>query len=262
MERTKLIDEACTVVSNNQVGPGLHLVRLRSPRIASSLAPGQFVHMAIPGMEGHVLRRPFSVYRCNEAAGTLDIIYQVVGFGTEHMTSFAEGAQASIIGPVGNGWRLPEGARKILLVGGGVGAAPLFMLAEELCGGCVDAKVVLGAQTRAALVTFEDYCALEGLAVVAATDDGSFGHAGFCTQPAQDAIAQGDVDFVACCGPEPLMRIVASMAAEAGIPCQVSMERRMACRVGACISCVVETTEGKRRSCIDGPVFDAEKVVW
>ena len=264
--RSPLTDEACTVVSNDQVGPGLHLMRLESPSIARSLAPGQFVHMKVPGMEGHILRRPFSVYRCDPEAGCLEIIYQVVGFGTQHMTGLELGAKAALIGPVGRGWQVPEGARSALLVGGGVGAAPLYMFAQQLCSQGVQVQVVLGAQTKDALVTYDDYCALEGSAVLPATDDGSFGHAGFCTQPAQEALdaaaADGGLDFVACCGPEPLMRIVAGMCRDAHVPCQVSMERRMACGVGACLSCVVETTQGKKRSCVDGPVFDALEVVW
>ena len=191
----------------------------------------------------------------------MKVLYQVVGAGTEVLGTAEPGAQTSLIGPIGNTWSLHEGAR-VLLVGGGVGAAPLFMLAQQLSDSGAEFRVVLGAQTKEMLVAYDDYCALDGASVVAATDDGSFGHAGFCTQPAQEAIQSGQFDYVATCGPDPLIRIVAGMAAEAGLPCQVSLERRMACGVGACLSCVVDTKAGKKRCCVDGPIFDAEEVVW
>ncbi len=256
-----LIDEACTVKGNVQVGPGLYIVTLCAPGIARTVQPGQFVHMLVPGMEAHVLRRPFSVYQADAAAGTFDVLYQVVGFGTDVMTRLEPGAVMQAIGPIGTGWQVPEEGG-VLLVGGGVGAAPLFMFAQQLAAAGRDVKVVLGAQTKDALVTYDDYCALEGASVVPATDDGSFGHAGFCTAPAQEAIESGSYPNVAVCGPEPLMKIVSRLALDAQCSCQVSLERRMACGIGACLSCVVDTVEGKKRACVDGPVFDASLVVW
>ena len=262
MERAQLLDESCQLVSNELRGPNLYLARVHSTRIASSIQPGQFVHAQLPGMEGHILRRPFSVYRADTDAEQLDILYQVVGFGTEHMATLQPGCQLKLIGPIGASWAPPASDKPALLVGGGVGAAPLMMLAQQLSVSGQGARVVLGAQTQAALVTYDDYCALEAIEVVPATDDGSFGHAGFCTQPAQEAIESGNFDYVACCGPEPLMRIVSGLALDAGLSCQVSLERRMACGVGACLSCVVQTDEGRKRACVDGPIFDARKVVW
>ena len=159
-------------------------------------------------------------------------------------------------------------------MGGGVGAAPLYLLFEQLVAAGVDVTVVLGAQTEAALVCRERYarvlstsgCCAEN-APLCATDDGTFGRAGFCTSLVDDAVSEANAsgkpfDYLAVCGPEPLMKIVSGQAADANIPCQVSMEKRMACGVGACLSCVVETVNGKKRSCVDGPVFDAQEVVW
>lgn len=269
-----LVNEQTRIIWNGCAGANLHVMTLEAPAIAAMTRPGQFVHMKIPGMEGHVLRRPFCIYAADAAAGTVDILYQVVGFGSEHMTSLApsaEGAPAGtvpeLIGPVGNGWSVPEGAKRVLLVGGGVGAAPLFMLCEQLCAEGVAVDVVLGAQTQAALVCRERYAALLSAEPRCATDDGSYGRAGFCTPLVEEALAEAaeagePYDYVAVCGPEPLMKIVAGMAASAGVPCQVSMEKRMACGVGACLSCVVDTQAGKKRACVDGPVFNAEEVVW
>ena len=271
-----MVDETASVLDNHEVGPRLHLMTLCAPEIAAQIEPGQFVHMQIPGMEGHILRRPFSVYAANPDEGTIEVLYQVVGFGSARMTKLTSKDEVApkLIGPVGHGWKAPENCSRALLVGGGVGAAPLYMLFEELVARGVDTTVVLGAQTESALVCRNRYarvlstagCCAEN-APLCATDDGTFGRAGFCTSLVDDAIAEASrngksFDYLAVCGPEPLMRIVSGKARDAGIFCQVSMEKRMACGVGACLSCVVETTGGKKRSCVDGPVFNAEEVAW
>ena len=261
----QLVNERARIVSNEHVGPRLHLMRFESPSIASAIEPGQFIHVKVPRAESHVLRRPFSVYARDVRAGTLDVLYQEVGSVTRYMPTL-DGGYAELIGPIGTTWS--SDCSHALLVGGGVGAAPLFMLAEKLgeSGTCYD--VVLGAQTFEALVCRERYEQLKGCEPSCATDDGSYGRAGFCTSLVEERLAQGCLadgkpyDFVAVCGPEPLMKIVARQAADAGVRCEVSMEKRMACGIGACLSCVVDTVDGKRRSCVDGPIFDARKVVW
>ena len=267
-----LFDEQARLVANVGAGPNLFVATFEAPRLAQSVLPGQFVHMQIPGMESHILRRPFSVYGRSLKAQTVDILYQVVGEGTRHLASIKPQSDLaggfSLIGPVGRGWQPPRATTRSLLVGGGVGAAPLFMLAETLKVQGVPTTAVLGAQTHGALVCETSYLDLLGESDVrCATDDGSYGRAGFCTSLATEALDQAAAegqpfDYVAVCGPEPLMRIVAQEALARDIACEVSMERRMACGVGACLSCVVETTSGKRRSCVDGPVFNGSEVLW
>ena len=151
-----MVDITAPVLDNHQVGPRLHLMTLSAPEIASSIKPGQFVHMQIPGMEGHILRRPFSVYAANVSEGTIEILYQVVGFGSERITKLAPGDEVApkLIGPVGHSWAAPEKCERALLVGGGVGAAPLYLLFEQLVAAGVDVTVVLGAQTNATRVCF------------------------------------------------------------------------------------------------------------
>ena len=261
----QLVNEHAQMLSNEQVGPRLHLMVLEAPEIAGAILPGQFVHMKLPDLEAHILRRPFSVYARDKAAGTIDILYQEVGSVTKLMPGM-QGGTVEVIGPVGNTWNAE--CAHALLVGGGVGSAPLFMLAEALKEAGTPFDVVLGAQTRDALVARSRYADLMQCEPCCATDDGSFGRAGFCTSLVEERLAQGCIadgaayDFLAVCGPEPLMRIVAKMGADAGVRTQVSMEKRMACGIGACLSCVVDTTGGKKRSCVDGPIFDAQEVVW
>ena len=266
-----LVNERARMRENACVGPNLYLMTLDAPGIAASIEPGQFVHMLVPGMEAHILRRPFSVYARDAHAGTLEILYQAVGFGSAHMTGLAAdgplAGNVELVGPVGRTWQPAPDARRALLVGGGVGAAPLFMLAESLVTAGVRTDVVLGAQTETALTCRARYEALLDAPPRCATDDGSFGREGFCTSLVAEALAEAaeagePYGYLAVCGPEPLMKIVAGMAAEAGVPCEVSLEKRMACGVGACLSCVVDTVDGKQRACVDGPVFDARKVVW
>lgn len=257
-----LTNETGTILRNDQVGPNLYLLEVESPDIARRVEPGQFVHTKIPGMEGHILRRPFSVYAADAQAGTFEVLYQVVGFGSQHLTTLAAGERVENIGPVGHGWTLPDEAARVLIVGGGVGAAPVYLLAQQAVAAGKDVDVVLGARTKDALVCQARYEALGARAVRCATDDGSYGHAGFCTGVVDELLTARTYDYAAVCGPEPLMKIVAAQAAEAGLPCQVSLERRMACGVGACLSCVVDTVDGKKRACVDGPVFWREEVVW
>lgn len=272
-----LVNEKARLISNEQLGPRLYLMRVHAPVISGKIAPGQFVHMRIPGMPDHVLRRPFSVYAWDQAAGIIDILYQVVGYGTDHMTELSPESPLAqsieLIGPIGNAWAPSTGGSaanvgNALIVGGGAGAPALFMLVKELIERDCNVDVVLGAATKDALVCLERYEKLLGRPVFAATDDGSFGRKGFCTSLVEERLEAGSsqnakpYDYVATCGPNPLMRIVANLAENAGVFCEVSTERKMACGVGACLSCVIDTVDGKKRSCVDGPIFDSRKVVW
>lgn len=262
-----LYNESAPILANEEAGCNIWLMTVAAPQIAAAARPGQFVHVKVPGMEGHILRRPFGVYAADAQAGTVDMMYQVLGYGTNHMTSLAPGDAVEMIGPVGRGWQPPSNCKKALLVAGGVGSAPIHPLACQLAAEGVEVVSILGAQTAEALVARQRFEAALGCAPRCSTDDGSFGRAGFCTPLVQEALdeaaaAGSPFDYVACCGPEPLMKLVAAMAEKAGVACEVSLERRMACGVGACLSCVVDTTAGKKRACVDGPVFPSTEVVW
>lgn len=261
-ESMRVVSEDATLVAQTFITPRLFLATFHAPKIAAKVQPGQFVHVQVPGMEGHMLRRPISVYQCDAETGYLVLLYQVVGFGSEALTRVQPDTKVNILGPIGHGWTAPEDAKRVLFVAGGVGAAPLFIFAKQLSAKGVQIDVVMGAQTEAALACREAYEELPGANVTCCTDDGSYGIAGFCTVPAEKLMQENQYDLVVSCGPTPVMAYAAKAAKANGIPCQVSMEKHMACGIGACLGCIVATTEGNKRSCVDGPVFDAEKVVW
>lgn len=258
----KVLQRTGSIVENKKLTDALYLVTIAVDDIPNALLPGQFIHVQIPGMEGHILRRPFSVYYVDTETSTLTVLYQVVGFGSRHLTSLTKGAEVDVMGPVGTPWSAPAEAKRVLLVAGGVGSAPLYMHACELVSRGLEVTVVLGAQTKAAHVTQDRYSALVGDNLLLATDDGSCGFAGFCTGVVEQQIAKNSFDYVACCGPEPMMKAVSGMTLAAGIPTYISLEKRMACGIGACLSCVVMTKDGNKRACVDGPVFDAAEVIW
>jgi dihydroorotate dehydrogenase electron transfer subunit len=206
-----------------------------------------------------ILRRPFSIHSVH--GEDVEIVYQVLGRGTRELSMLERDGRLDLVGPLGHGWEMPDDLTHALLVGGGLGAAPLGMLAEELAVRGVAVTVALGAPGANRLVGRELF---ERVArqVVCCTDDGSAGTHGFVTLATSELLSTHSFDCVYACGPEIMQRAVAAQAAEAGVRCQVSLERLMACGIGACLSCIVTTRDGQKRACVDGPVFDAEEVCW
>ena len=254
--------EACVVLENLMLAPTIGKLTLQAPQIAQAVLPGQFVHLRLPSQPEHVLRRPLGVYRREAKRGEIELVYQVVGAGTRHMPEMKPGAVTDIIGPVGRGWTLDKNLRTALLVAGGVGAVPLYLLAAHLAA-YADVQMVMGAQSAGLLALrkdFEDLLGAERLHIC--TDDGSACFHGFTTDITSTLMAATRFDYIATCGPHAMQRVVARLAAEAKIPCEVSLEERMACGMGACLSCVVDTVFGKKRACVDGPVFKADEVIW
>jgi len=252
--------ERVTVIANDPIAPGVGLIVLRAPRCASLVKPGQFVHLRVATGADIILRRPFSIHRAYD--DRIEILYQILGTGTLRLAEKpAADDSMDLVGPLGHGWGMPEGISHALLVAGGLGAAPLGMLAEQLAERGIAVTVAQGAPTTERLVArglFERVARR----VEVATDDGTAGEQGFVTGPVARLLAEESFDVVYVCGPEAMQRAVSRQVAETDSQCQVSLERLMACGIGACLSCVVTTTDGQKRACVDGPVFNAEEVVW
>lgn len=252
--------EHVRVVSNVRVTEGVGLITLEAPLCARSVSPGQFVHLRVASGASEILRRPFSVHGAH--GSRIEILYQVLGAGTLRLAGKEPGDESmDIIGPLGHGFDVADGVAHALLVSGGLGAAPLGMLASQLAERGVAVVVAMGAPTASRLVARPHFERVTRRVEVA-TDDGSGGHHGLVTALSERLLEEIDFDVVYTCGPEIMQRIVARQAAAVDVPCQVSLERLMACGVGACLSCVVTTTSGQRRACVDGPVFLAKEVVW
>lgn len=251
--------EAVSVLANEQLAEGVGLIALHAPHTAARVAAGQFVHVRVAQDSELLLRRPFSVHRA--AGDRIEILYQVLGAGTLRLAEKVPGDVMDLVGPLGRGWDMPDGISRALLVGGGLGVAPLGMLVERLAEKGVAVTVALGAPTAERILA-RDLFERVARRVVTTTDDGSVGERGFVTMAVERLLAEERFDLVYACGPEVMQQRVAALGIAAGVRCQVSLERLMACGIGACLSCVVTTLDGLRRACVDGPVFDAEEVVW
>lgn len=258
-----------TVAENRIVAARTHRLVLEGGGLPI-VAPGQFVQLEV---EGFYLRRPISVCDCSEDSITL--IYKEVGEGTRSLASLAEGSCADLLLPLGTGYRLPLKPESVLLVGGGLGAAPLHLLCKALKEAGCSMRVVLGFNTAADIVLRDEYKAL-GVEPEIVTLDGSEGAKGLVTDllsccPSMDSSSACKQEGLSqegsgakaerfyTCGPLPMMRAVCGMLT---IPGQASLEERMGCGAGFCYGCTIHTASGPARVCADGPVFDKEDIIW
>lgn len=256
---------AATIRSMRQLTTDYYLLVINSPPIADLAYPGQFVQLRVAEKESYdpLLARPISIMSVDVEKGDISLLFKVVGRGTALLANFKPDNKIVVQGPIGKGFSLPKAAKKIALVAGGVGMPPLFFLAEQLQNSSPDSQITLyyGGRSQQDLLLLPEWRAL-GVEVNAATDDGSFGYHGLVTEPLQHAIARKEVDYIAACGPQPMLRAVQRIALAANITGQLSLEAHMACGVGACLGCVCETKAGRRRVCVDGPIFQMNEVLF
>lgn len=237
------------IKTNTQLVKGVYRMELIGDASAVT-APGQFVNIAL---DGFFLRRPISV--CDVNSGGLTIIYKVVGRGTDAMSRMASGEKLDLLVGLGNGYDLSQCGEYPLLIGGGVGAPPMYLLAKRLIEAGKKPKVILGFN-RAGEVFLEDELKALGLTVLVTTADGSKGIKGFVT----DALSMaGDYDCTFSCGPIPMLKSVYDKTDCDG---QFSFEERMGCGFGACMGCTCKTKYGNKRICVDGPVLKRGEIIW
>lgn len=230
------------IQSNDCIAKNVYRMQLAGD--TTGIRPGQFVNIRI---EGQFLRRPISV--CNITDGVLTVIYKVVGVGTEAMSKLPVGTQLDILTVLGNGYDLSKAGDRPLLVGGGVGVPPMYMLARQLREMGKEVKVILGFNTQDEVFYEDEFCAL-GCDVTVTTVDGSHGVKGFVTNA-----VDGQQSYYYTCGPLPMIKALLQAIGTNG---EVSMEERMGCGFGACMGCSIQTTQGTKRVCKEGPVFPAE----
>lgn len=235
------------IIENIQLTENVYKMTL-SGDVSDVTAPGQFVNIKLDGL---YLRRPISV--CDVRENFLSIIYKVVGKGTQQMSKMRTGMLDVLTG-LGNGYDLTVAGEKPVLLGGGVGVPPMYLLAKELRSQGKNVSVILGFNTKAEVFYEDEFKAL-GVHVVVTTVDGSYGVKGFVT----DVLKDMDYTYFYTCGPEPMLKAVYTAAKTSG---QMSFEKRMGCGFGACMGCSCKTITGYKRICKEGPVMRKEEILW
>ena len=240
-------DTVFKIIENNRIAKNVYRMCLEGD-VSAIKNPGEFINIRL---EGFYLRRPISVYDVSDT--TVSIIYKVVGKGTEAMSRMAVGEELQILTGLGNGYDLSLSGDKPLLIGGGVGVPPMYLLAKRLLAQGKDVRVILGFNTEDEVFGEEEFKAI-GCSVTVTTVDGSHGVKGFVT----DALPENYTYFYTC-GPEPMLKAVYNATDTSG---QFSFEERMGCGFGACMGCSCKTITGYKRICKDGPVLKKEEILW
>jgi len=235
------------------------LLILTSPDKLPEMLPGQFAEVRVDGSSTVFLRRAISIHYVDYEINELWLLIQIVGDGTKRLAELKSGENVNLLLPLGNSFNLPASKdAKVLLIGGGVGVAPLLFLGDYMKKNGFEVNFLLGARSKADLLQL---CEFERFGnVFTTTEDGSHGESGYVTQ--HSLLKGANFDYIYTCGPTPMMKAVASYAAQTKTNCEVSLENTMACGIGACLCCVTDTTEGHLCVCTEGPIFNITKLKW
>jgi dihydroorotate dehydrogenase electron transfer subunit len=251
------------IIDHQQLKGPYRLLTLKVPEIAVFAKPGQFVHVRCGQTLEPLLRRPISIHKIEADRGELMLLYQVVGRGTQLLAEKQPGEQVDIMGPLGRGFTLPEWVNRAVVVGGGIGAAPLLSLVETLVIAKVETTVILGARSGELLIGVEPMADL-GVQVIMVTEDGSVGQPGLVTAALKQLLHKGSIgensklDYLYSCGPKPMLKAVTALALEYNLPGEVSLEERMGCGVGACLACVCKVRKQEQMEPATGLLKESE----
>lgn len=246
------------VKSVEQIHARYVLIKLTDDQQLPEMLPGQFVEVRVDGSPNTFLRRPISINFVDREKNELWLLIATVGDGTRQLAKLLPGDLLNCILPLGNGFCAEGGPSVPLLIGGGVGVAPLLYLGAELAKNGITPTFLLGARTKNDLLLLDEFKKYG--CVVITTEDGSEGEKGFVTN--HSLLQQERFDHIFTCGPTPMMKAVARYAKQADIDCEVSLENLMACGLGACLCCVEKTVDGNLCVCKDGPVFNINQLLW
>jgi dihydroorotate dehydrogenase electron transfer subunit len=253
------VQELCTVIKREPLTSNIFALTLSAPAICERAKPGQFVHISCG--DAQLLRRPISI--CDTDGDTLRVVFAVKGEGTRWLSQRKTGDELDILGPAGHGFDLSVLGERPVFIGGGIGVPPMLKTMKAAKAQGAQPTAILGFRNQDAVILEEEFRALG--TVYTATDDGSYGIHGFVSNVLEKHISE--FTAVCCCGPKGMLRALAAIAEAHGIPCQVSMEERMGCGIGACLvcACSLKGENGETKYghvCKDGPVFDSKEVEW
>lgn len=251
------------IVSLDKLAPGIFKMTIKSEAVARAAVPGQFVNVKCSEGLNTLLRRPISICDVDRENNTFDIVFQIKGIGTEYLSQKVTGMEVDIIGPLGNPFTISPEYKRIAVVGGGIGIFPLLNLLKESKG---DAKsAFLGFRSKD-LIVLEDQFKKATDKLFISTDDGSYGYNGLITDLLEEELCKNGFDIIYACGPTPMIKKVVGIAKDSSIKCQVSLEQRMGCGIGACLVCACKTRHGDdwkySHVCKDGPVFWSDEVIF
>ncbi|OGC06295.1 hypothetical protein A2230_03445 [candidate division WOR-1 bacterium RIFOXYA2_FULL_36_21] len=256
--------EKVKIVAHKHIAPHFFKLTLQSKHIAENALPGQFVNVRVSTETSPLLRRPISIHKINRQNQTIELLYEIIGKGTTILSQKKEGETINILGPLGKGFSVRSDKTSAILVGGGMGIAPLFALAEVLIKNPIDVNVLIGAKSKRLIICESDLTTL-GIKVKTSTEDGSCGTKGLVSDILQNlikALTDKQSASIFACGPKAMLKAVSEIAIKENIPCQLSLEAYMACGIGACKGCAVSTISGYKMACKDGPVFDSKEIIW
>lgn len=249
----------CVITSKKNIAKGVFDIWVKCPQIAAQAKAGQFVDIKC---DGFTLRRPISICDIDNDRTAIRLVFEERGEGTHWLAGKNIGDSLDILGPLGNGFMLGDKGKTAVFVGGGIGVPPLLCAAKHFG---TNAVAILGFRSAGAVILKEDF-EMAGASVTICTDDGTMGFHGLVTEPLKKLISENDCSAVFACGPKPMLKAVSQICEENDIDCFVSMEERMACGVGACLSCACKVkkdgTEKYLHVCKNGPVFNSKTIVW
>ncbi|MBW1983999.1 MAG: dihydroorotate dehydrogenase electron transfer subunit [Deltaproteobacteria bacterium] len=262
-----MIQENVQVLWNKQVTDSCFRIGLNCNPGYSEARPGQFVMLRVLDQLTPLLRRPFSIFSSIKEEGRIigiEVMYKVVGQGTEILSACKKGDAIDMLGPLGNGFRIPDNCDRLFILAGGIGVPPMYFLASDLkekSKNFLECEVFLGGRTKEDLFGEDDFEKI-GATIHIATDDGSKGEKGFITDLLKKRLTDSEPDMICACGPMEMLKKIGSAARSHGIACQASVETMMACGMGACLGCAVERKDDKQylHACVDGPVFNIEQI--
>lgn len=251
--------QVLTVVHYNRLNGRHFIIDLQAPQPLPNILPGQFAQVLVPDSPGTFLRRPFSIHSVDFGKNTFRLLIQVKGEGTRHLSKLRVGDPLDVIYPLGNTFSIPV-TKDVLLVGGGCGVAPLLFLAQFLKQHHVSPTILVGFRTKEEVSEIEEYSKYGHVLIT--TDDGTEGEKGLVVDHPIFQRERLDFKKIYCCGPDAMMKAVAKIARMHRIDCEVSLENTMACGFGVCLCCITPTDKGNERVCVEGPVFNINRLKW